>query len=211
MKNGKFDIQNVTTEQVKYLDKVLDKSDLQSFKKLIPELKDTWTKKQVYRTETEMRVSVLNDFKRPTKASKYWQCVREQSSYFENLMALSFEYRDNDVDIEELEEQIKTEKNKYEKKRKQINLERKLWLRANMELTGKDRMRELNLWSKLKKELNDGSFDDRNVNTHQFVALKKDLEHRVNTLNSASSQPEVFNARGQLETAKRLEKENSAK
>ena len=211
MKNGKFDIQNVTTEQVKYLDKVLDKSDLQSFKKLIPELKDTWTKKQVYRTETEMRVSVLNDFKRPTKASKYWQCVREQSSYFENLMALSFEYRDNDVDIEELEEQIKTEKNKYKKKRKQINLERKLWLRANMELTGKDRMRELNLWSKLKKELNDGSFDNKNVNTHQFVALKKDLEHRVNTLNSTSSPPEIFNAKGQLETAKRLEKENSAK
>ena len=194
MKNGKLDIQEVTTEQVKYLDKVLDKSDLQSFKKLIPELKDTWTKKQVYRTETEMRVSVLNDFKRPTKASKYWQCVREQSSYFENLMALSFEYRDNDVDIEELEEQIKTEKNKYKKKRKQINLERKLWLRANMELTGKDRMRELNLWS-----------------THQFVALKKDLEHRVNTLNSTSSPPEIFNAKGQLETAKRLEKENSAK
>ena len=174
MKNGKFDIQEVTTEQVKYLDKVLDKSDLQSFKKLIPELKDTWTKKQVYRTETEMRVSVLNDFKRPTKASKYWQCVREQASYFENLMGLSFEYRDNDVDIEELEEQIKTEKNKFEKKRKQINLERKLWLRANMELTGKDRMRELNLWSKLKKELNDGSFDSNNVNTHQFIALKKD-------------------------------------
>ena len=211
MKNGKLDIQEVTAKQVKYLDKVLDKSDLQSFKKLIPELKDTWTKKQVYRTETEMRVSVLNDFKRPTKASKYWQCVREQASYFENLMGLSFEYRDNDVDIEELEEQIKTEKNKYKKKRKQINLERKLWSRANMELVAKDRMRELNLWSKLKKELNDGSFDDRNVNTHQFVALKKDLEHRVNTLSSTSSQPEAYNAKGQLETAKRLEKENSNK
>ena len=207
MKNGKLDIQEVTAKQVKYLDKVLDKSDLQSFKKLIPELKDTWTKKQVYRTETEMRVSVLNDFKRPNRASKYWQCVREQSNYFENLMNLSFEYRDNEVDIEEIKEQLKTEKNRFEKKRKQIELERKLWSKASMELTGKDRMRELNLWSKLKKELNDGSFEDRNVNTHQLVALKKDLEHRVNTLSPASSQPEVYNAKGQLETVKRLEKE----
>jgi|TARA_Y100000310_G_scaffold94983_1_gene92842 flagellar biosynthesis/type III secretory pathway chaperone len=209
MKNGKLDIQKVTTEQVKYLDKVLDKSDLQSFKKLIPELKDTWTKKQVYRTETEMRVSVLNDFKRPTRASKYWQCVREQAGYFENLMGSSFEYRENDIDIEEIKEQLKTEKNKFKKKRKQIDLERKLWLKANMELVAKDRMRELNLWSKLKKELNDGSFDDRNVNTHQFEALTKDLEHRVNTLSPASSQPEVYNAKGQLETAKRLKKEKS--
>ena len=92
MKNGKFDIQEVTTKQIKYLDKVLNKTDLQAFKKLVPELRDTWTKKQMYRTETEMRVSVLNDFKRPNNASKYWQCVREQSVYFENLMSLSFEY-----------------------------------------------------------------------------------------------------------------------
>ena len=208
MKNGKLNIQKVATDQVRYLDKVLNKSDLQAFKKLIPELKDTWTKKQMYRTETEMRVSVLNDFKRPNNASKYWQCVREQSVYFENLMSLSFEYRKNEIDIEELNEKIKTEKNKFEKKRKQIELEEKLWGRANMELNGKDRMREIKLWSKLKKEFNDGSFDNKNVNTHQFIALKKDLEHRVNSLSPNSGPSEIFNAVGQLETAKRLEKSN---
>ena len=116
MENGKLNIQKVATEQVRYLDKVLNKSDLQAFKKLIPELKDTWTKKQMYRTETEMRVSVLNDFKRPDNASKYWQCVREQSGYFESLMSLSFKYRRNEIDIEELNENIKTEKNNFEKK-----------------------------------------------------------------------------------------------
>ena len=102
-------------------------------------------------------------------------------------------------------------KDELEKELLQIELDQKIYSKANMELNAKDRMRELNLWSKLKKELNDGSFDDKNVNTHQFVALKKDLEHRVNTLSTASSQPEVYNAKGQLETAKRLEKENSAK
>ena len=211
MKNGKLDIKEVTSNQVKYLDKVLNKSDLRAFKKLIPELRDTWTKKQMFRTETEMRVSVLNDFKRPTNASKYWQCVREQSGFFESLMSLSFEYRNNEIDIEELQEEIKTEKNKFNKKRKQIELEEKLWGRSSMELVGRDRMREIKLWSKLKKELDDGSFDDKNVDTHQFVALKKDLEHRVNSLTSNAGPSEVFNAVSQLETAKRLEREKFSK
>ena len=211
MKNGKLDIQEATSKQMKYLDKVLSKSDLQSFKKLVPELRENWTKKQMWRTETEMRVSVLNDFKRPTRASKYWQCVREQAGFFENLMLLSFEFRRNEVDIEELNEKIKTEKDKFKKKRNQIQLEEKLWGRANMELAGRDRLRELKLWSKIKKELNDGSFDDKNVETHQFVALKKDLEHRVNSLTSNAGPGEVFNAVSQLETAKRLEKERSGK
>jgi len=114
-------------------------------------------------------------------------------------------------DIEELNEKIKTEKDKFKKKRNQIQLEEKLWGRANMELAGRDRLRELKLWSKIKKELNDGSFDDKNVETHQFVALKKDLEHRVNSLTSNAGPGEVFNAVSQLETAKRLEKERSGK
>jgi len=46
-----------------------------------------------------MRFSVLNDMKYPTPASKYWQCVREQNVYLENLMTLSFEYRRNEVKI----------------------------------------------------------------------------------------------------------------
>ena len=94
-----------------------------------------------------------------------------------------------------------------EDKRKQINLERKLWSRANMELVGKDRMRELNLWSKLKKELNDGSFDNKNVNTHQLESYSKVFKNRKNTLTQGSSQPEVFNVLGQLQTAERLKEE----
>ena len=39
------------------------------------ELQDTHSKVQIYRTETEMRYSVLNHGRFPTKASKYWQCV----------------------------------------------------------------------------------------------------------------------------------------
>ena len=95
MDKEKRNIQTLATTQSKYLSDILDVEDVKEFKLLIPELKDTWKKKQVFRTETEMRFSVLSDNKYPTRASKYWQCVREQNTHFENLMHLSFDARKN--------------------------------------------------------------------------------------------------------------------
>ena len=100
MTNEKRNIQIVAETESKYLTNILDRQDVQQFKKLIPELKDTWRKKQMFRTETEMRFSVLSDNKYPTKAAKYWQSVREQNTHFENLVHLSFDSRKNDIEIE---------------------------------------------------------------------------------------------------------------
>ena len=86
----KRDIQKLVDKETNNLHNILDPKDVDKFKELTEELRDTWTKKQIFRTETEMRFSVLNDFKYPTKASKYWQCVREQNVYLEQLMQLSF-------------------------------------------------------------------------------------------------------------------------
>ena len=77
-----------------------------------------------------------------------------------------------------------------------------------MQLTAKDRMREIKLWSQLKKENDDGSFDTQNVNTHQLESYHKIMVNRKNTLTSGSSQPEVFNVLGQLESIERIKKEN---
>ena len=82
-----------------HLNNLLTQEDLSAFKGMVGELRDTWTKKQMFRTETEARFSVLQDNRYPTKAAKYWQCVREQSTYLDNLMALSFDYRRNDAKI----------------------------------------------------------------------------------------------------------------
>ena len=76
-----------------------------------------------------------------------------------------------------------------------------------MELTARDRMRELKLWSQLKKENDDGTFDKQNVNTHQLESYHKIMINRKNTLTPGSSQPEVFNVLGQLETIERIKKE----
>ena len=207
MDKEKRNIQTLATTQSKYLSDILDVEDVKEFKSLIPELKDTWKKKQVFRTETEMRFSVLSDNKYPTRASKYWQCVREQNTHFENLMHLSFDARKNDVEIEKLRAKIKKEKNKLEKQLLQIELEEKIYNKASMELVAKHRMREVATWSKLKKEFHDGSFDDRDENTHQAQSYKIRLEHQKATLTPGSSQPEVFNVLGQLDTLNRVIKD----
>ena len=76
-----------------------------------------------------------------------------------------------------------------------------------MELTARDRMREIKLWSKLKKENDDGTFDKDNVNTHQLESYHKIMLNKKDTITAGSSQPEVFNVLGQLQTIERIKKE----
>lgn len=193
--------------QIDYLSSILQEEDFKKFKDLTLELKDTWVKKQIFRTETEMRISVLSDYKHPNNASKYWQCVREQNVHFENLVALSFDYRKNDIEIKKIQKKLETEKDKLELELIKVELDEKLYAKASMELVAKDRMREINQWSKLKLEFNDGTFDDKNVNTHQSEAYKYILENRAKTITPGSSQSEVFNVISQLNTLNRLHKE----
>ena len=212
MNKEKRSIQKQANSEAKHLMALLDKADVSEFKKMVPELQDTWKKKQMFRTETEMRFSVLSDNKYGTNAAKYWQSVREQNTHFENLMHLSFDYRKNDVEIEKLQQKITDPKeDKFEKKLAKIELEEKLYGRANMELVAKARMREISTWSKLKKEFHDNSFDDKDVNTHQAESYMHQLEQKKATLTPGSSQPEVFNVLGQLETLKRVRQSGELK
>jgi hypothetical protein len=204
MSKEKRNIATKLETESKYLTNILDKEDVKEFKKLIPELQDTWHKKQMFRTETEMRFSVLSDNKYPTKAAKYWQSVREQNTHFENLVHLSFDARKNEVEIKKLQRDIKKEKDELEVELKQIELEEKLYSKAQMELVAKHRMREVATWSKLKKEFDDDNFDKQDVNTHQAHSYMLRLQHQKNTITPGTSQPEVFNVLGQLETLERV-------
>ena len=204
MSKEKRNIATKLETESKYLTNILDKEDVKEFKKLIPELQDTWHKKQMFRTETEMRFSVLSDNKYPTRAAKYWQSVREQNTHFENLVHLSFDARKNEVEIKKLQRDIKKEKDELEIELKQIELEEKLYGKAQMELVAKHRMREVATWSKLKKEFDDDNFDKQDVNTHQAHSYMLRLQHQKNTITPGTSQPEVFNVLGQLETLERV-------
>tara|TARA_R110002033_G_scaffold54324_1_gene102807 strand:+ start:133 stop:831 length:699 start_codon:yes stop_codon:yes gene_type:complete len=211
MNKEKRNIQQHADKEVKHLLTLLDKPQVSEFKKMVPELQDTWVKKQMFRTETEMRFSVLSDNKYGSNAAKYWQSVREQNTHFENLMHLSFDYRKEEIKIKKLQRDIKKEKDPLEKEMKQVELEEKMYSKANMQLVARARMKEISTWSKLKKEFHDGKFDDKDVNTHQAESYMHTLEHRKATLTPGSSQPEVFNVLGQLETLKRVRKSGELK
>ena len=202
----KRNIHELIVKEAPSLNNLLDAEDVSKFKELTSELRDTWTKKQVFRTETEMRMSVLQDAKYPTKASKYWQCVREQNVFLENLMSLSFDARRNEVKLKRLKQKIKLEKDPIKLELLQIDIDEKTYGVANMQLVARDRMREIKLWSTLKKEFDDGSFNTKDVNRHQLDSYAIIMKNKAETLTSGSSQPEVFNVLGQLQTIERVKK-----
>ena len=202
----KKDVKDIIQKEEIHLNNLLEQEDLSAFKGMVDELRDTWTKKQMFRTETEARFSVLQDNRYPTKAAKYWQCVREQSTYLDNLMALSFDYRRNDAKIKWLEKKIDKEEDEYKATKYQIDLDECRFGKASMEKTARHRMREIKMWSKLKKEFNDGSFNDKDVNQHQLESYGLQYAEKAKTLNQNSNESEVFNVMGQLQSLQRIKK-----
>ena len=202
----KRNIHALIEKEAPSLNNLLDPDDVKEFKAMTAELRDTWTKKQVFRTETEMRMSVLQDMKYPTKAAKYWQCVREQNVFLENLMSLSFDCRRSEAKVKWLEKKIETEQDEYKLEKYKIDLDETRYGLANMQLVARDRMREIKLWSTLKKEFDDGSFDTQDVNRHQLESYHHIMKNKAETLSSGSSQPEIFNVLGQLKTIERVKK-----
>ena len=171
------------------------------------ELEETYEKRQIWRTQTEMMFSVLEDSKHPTPASKYWQCVREQSVFYEQLVQLSFSYRKNDIAILELEEKLEGDDlNRYERMNLEVDMDSAIWAREGMQIQAKDRMREIDLWSKIKTALVEGSpeFDTEDVNVHQAESYLKRMGNKKETLTAGSSYSEILGVLGPLNTLRRL-------
>jgi len=192
----------------------LNEKDWTDIRKMQNELQDTFEKRQIWRTETEMRVSVLNDLHFSTPAAKYWQCVREQGVFFENLVTLSFEYKRNEVQIKRLEYRIEQLINvvDYEEKLKdedlKIDLEECLFKRKNMEVAARDRVREIRLWSQIKDELTkqDPNFDTNNVDTHQLISYAYSFANDAARVNENTPPADRINLEGKLlTTIKELE------
>ena len=195
------------TEDLRNILAVLKSEDEKELLRLKEELADNWNKKQIFRTETEMRVSVLNEMKFPTPAAKYWQSVREMSAHFDALMNLSFEMRRVDLQRLKLERKMKEAELKGDQldiMEVQIELDQNLYNKAVMEQVAHDRVREIKTWSKIKAELDDGSFDTQEVNTHQAESLGLRFENKVKTLNEYTAPGEVINALGAHKAVEKL-------
>lgn len=189
---------------------MLEDSLVTDLRALTDELADNWAKRQVFRTETEMRVSVLQDGKHPNKASKYWQAVREQGVFLDNLTVSGFDYRRNEVVIKRKEKALSEATDPLDSEDIQIDLDEAYFKQAAIRQTARDRVRELKLWSQIKAELDDGTFNTVDVNVHQMESLGMTLRNRRDCLTAASTQPEVINVIGPLATIDRLQAEKKA-
>lgn len=169
---------------------------------IAPELSDAYAKRQIFRTETEARVSVLDDIRRPTKASKYWQAVREQTVMLENLALVSFDFRRNEVMVKRHALRLAKATDPLDIEDAQIDLDEAMFKRVNMQTSAKDRVRELLMWSKIKAELDDGTFDTQNCDTHQLVSYTARFASRAAIMNPAAMRGDEWsNLQGQLQTS----------
>lgn len=186
------------------ISEVISQSDKDKIAEIAAELRDTMHKRQIFRTDTEARISVLNDGAFPTRASKYWQSVREQSVMFENLVLMNFEMRRKLIQLKTLNRNLDMTLDPFVRESIEVDIDECKFALDNLQHVAKDRVREILMWSQIKKELNDGSFDTKEVNTHQAVSMREQLEYRLSTLPPTSLPAEVMNVLGPLSTAKAL-------
>ena len=179
---------------------MLAPSDDAYISEVMEELRDTANKRQIFRSETQMRYSVLQDGVHPNNASKYWQCVTEQWVMYQELVSLSFSYRELVIKIKKEERKLADTEDELDRELSEIALDKLAWSKAEAERVGADRVREIKQWSALKKEFDDGSFDTTNPYFEQDDILRMRLENRKASLTPGSSQAEVLNVLGPLAT-----------
>jgi hypothetical protein len=184
----------------------LNEQDSQDLMAMMPELQDTFEKRQIWRTETEMRVSVLNDLHFSTPAAKYWQAVREQGVFFENLVALTFDYKRNEIKIQRLRRDMAKEKDDLARADLEVDLEECLFRRKNMEVAARDRVREIRLWSRIKAELvdQDQGMDTTDVNVHQLISYGLSFANDFACCNDHTPPADRRNLEGKFKTVIRV-------
>jgi len=82
-----------------------------------------------------------------------------------------------------------------------IDIDELKWIVGAQKQEAHHRIRELEHWSRIKTELDDGSFDTVDPNTHQRVSLPKRFEHDMKSLTPGTSASEARNIIGLHATA----------
>jgi len=185
---------------------ILDQKSFNELALLSEELKATFETVQIFRTRTEMEVSVLNNLKHPTPASKYWQSVREQNVMFGELASASYEYRIEVVKAKMLARKHNKEKDQLKRELLKIKFEQKCYLLKNMQRVAKDRLRELKEWSEIKKR--EAAFMDKgdldNVDNHQLISYTRRWINQTIEMGNNGSPSERQNLLGQLNSGIKL-------
>jgi hypothetical protein len=179
---------------------LLTQEDFDSLKEMAEELQDTFVKTQVFRTRTEMEVSVLNDLKFPTSSLKYWQSMREQNVMFTELVSLSYDYRRNLIEIQILERDIVNEDDDLKRALLKVDLDQKIFRSKEQERVAKARARELKAWSEIKvreaQQMTPADLAD--VDNSQLIGYTKRWIKQSIAMGGGGSPPERQNLLGQL-------------
>ena len=189
---------------------LLGSKEIDNLISIQPELLKAFKTNQIYRTEPEARVSVLNDTSFPTIPSKYWQSVREQMTHFTNLIYLAIETEKKQGELDLINAKIELlPKTKIGRAKKRIMMAEIKMIEfgfAEQQLVANDRVREVMMWEKIKKEcVKKEKFNTEDVAHHQMKALKERYEIEYQ-LGMNSNSPDLARVtKSNLDTLDRLE------
>lgn len=218
-------------EALQIIDKanILSDENINELQLMKDDLLKTFKNVQVFRTPTEMEVSVLDDLKHPTPDSKYWQAVREQNVMLNELVMLSYEYQKNLQNIEILNAEIKeidykieenTDLKEYEIEKllaeqriKQIEISEKTFISMNQQKTAHARFGEIKEWNRIKDNLEEHLvFGSEDVNKHQLGSyLRRFINQYISLVEYRPkdvSISELNNLKGQLISSLRVADES---
>lgn len=178
---------------------LLKQEDTDLLSSIQDELIDTFQKSQIFRTRTEMEISVLNDIKHPTPDSKYWQAVREQNVMLNETLSLGFDYRKKTLELKKAERDLDKIEDEIDREIEGVEIEKIKFELKNMERVAKDRIREIMDWSDIKKrESKRMKTDGTNPNDHQLESYTQRWIKQGQVMKSGGSQGERQNLIGQL-------------
>jgi hypothetical protein len=168
-----------------------------------------------------MEVSVLGPHRCITLAAKYWQSVKEQAVFTDNLVHLAFDYQAKlserdallaEADLLDEEEATGTKRRLLDAQAqgKRVEAARCSYMLADMQLAARDRLREIREWSAIKAELvkvaEDAGhpFDTTDPNTDQLrefqIRFARDAETAKAALGTGVA--ELRNAQGLADGAR---------
>jgi len=186
---------------------LLAKDDSQQLLALAGDMEHAFMTAQRFRTNTEMRVSVLNDMKHPTPDAKYWQAVREQDVFVTELINLSYEYRKTLIEIRRLSRDLENEEDDIEQDSLRLEIERQGWILTMMSRTAHHRVREITMWSGIKQELAPQlKFGTEDVNRHQLEAMNIRWNNAAQLVNESTPPADARNIIGLAQAAKKAMK-----
>lgn len=190
---------------------LLSVADIEKLKQCAPAITHAFHHVQIYRTRTEMEISVLSDVHFPTPDAKYWQTVREMNVFIEQLIELGFNYREKMLDLESLEEPEKEPLSRIDRERRSIAIERKKFEIQCIQRDAHHRIREIDEWRQIQDylipQLKAGTEE---VNNHQLISYTIQFMKQWKLITEGGvslSQGEKQNLQGHIQTSLRVIKE----